>query len=82
MLTGYKYPGVFIPTVCTVRPNGDRVYISAKDHHTAHHEGSYIDRSVPAFFRPMVDGKSAPEVCRKYQTVQVHKRHYRLEEIA
>jgi len=87
MLTGYKYPGVFIPTVCVVRPNGDRVYIVAKDHHSATSEGHFIDRSVPVLTRPEVYRKYTRTRNRRsasvsFRHVNRYMDHWDLEEIA
>jgi len=58
-----KYPEKCIRTVCVVRPNGERVYTTVKDHATMPESHSFVDRSVP----PIIN----PEVCRKYRAIEV-----------
>jgi hypothetical protein len=68
-----SYPGEWIPTVCVVRPNGERIYYPIKEYAKQPKSGHFVDNSVPSFFRPMVNGKWPEPVCRKYRTIEIGK---------
>ena len=68
------YPGEFIPTVLIHRSDGTQIYVSSREYHSNPKGGTFAEKYDPVLERP--------EVCRKYRSVQVRKRQYRLEEIS